>query len=142
HTLVFVPSYFDYVRIRNYCRDKSCSFAAISEYSTASEAMGARRGFYAGELRFMLYSERAHFYHRYPIKGIHRVVFYSLPEHPLYYSELLNLMLTSNDGTASSESFSCTVLYTKYDQLKVERIVGTRLAPQLLNGDRPQYTFA
>ncbi|KAJ2048282.1 rRNA-binding ribosome biosynthesis protein utp25 [Coemansia sp. S16] len=142
HTLVFVSSYFDFVRIRNYCRDKSCSFAAISEYSTMSEAMSARRSLYAGELGFILYSERAHFYHRYPIKGIHRLVFYSLPEHPLFYTELLNLMLTSNDETASPELLSCTALYTKYDQLKVERIVGSRLASQLLTGERSQFTFA
>ncbi|KAJ2898925.1 rRNA-binding ribosome biosynthesis protein utp25 [Coemansia aciculifera] len=142
HTMIFASSYFDYVRIRNYCRDKNCSFAAISEYSTTSEAMSARRSFYAGELQFFLYSERAHFYHRYPIKGIHRLVFYSLPEHPLYYSELLNLMLTSNDETASPELLSCTALYTKYDQLKVERIVGSALASQLLTAERSQFTFA
>ncbi|KAJ2820487.1 rRNA-binding ribosome biosynthesis protein utp25, partial [Coemansia furcata] len=105
-------------------------------------AMGARKSLYAGELGFILYSERAHFYHRYPIKGIHNLVFYSLPEHPLFYTELLNLMLTSNDETASPELLSCTALYTKYDQLKVERIVGSQLASQLLTGERSQFTFA
>ncbi|KAJ2731790.1 rRNA-binding ribosome biosynthesis protein utp25 [Coemansia sp. BCRC 34962] len=142
HILLFVSSYFDFVRIRNFCRDKCCSFAAISEYSTTSEAMAARRSLFAGELGFILYSERAHFYHRYPIKGIHRLVFYSLPEHPLFYTELLNLMLTSNDETASPELLSCTALYTKYDQLKIERIVGSKLASQLLTSERSQFTFA
>ncbi|KAJ2848896.1 rRNA-binding ribosome biosynthesis protein utp25 [Coemansia erecta] len=142
HTLIFVSSYYDFVRIRNYMRDKGCSFVAISEYSTRTEAMHARMNFYNGNLQFILYSERAHFYHRYPIKGIHHMVFYSLPDHPLYYSELVNLMLTSNDETASSAQLSCTAFYTKYDQLKIERIVGTRLAPQLISGDRSQYTFA
>ncbi|KAJ2702980.1 rRNA-binding ribosome biosynthesis protein utp25 [Coemansia sp. IMI 209128] len=142
HVLLFVSSYFDFVRVRNFCRDKCCSFAAISEYSTTSEAMGARRSLFAGELGFILYSERAHFYHRYPIKGIHRLVFYSLPEHPLFYTELLNLMLTSNDDTASPELLSCTALYTKYDQLKIERIVGSKLASQLLTSERSQFTFA
>ncbi|KAJ1815403.1 rRNA-binding ribosome biosynthesis protein utp25 [Coemansia sp. RSA 2675] len=142
HVLLFVSSYFDFVRVRNFCRDKCCSFAAISEYSTTSEAMGARRSLFAGELGFILYSERAHFYHRYPIKGIHRLVFYSLPEHPLFYTELLNLMLTSNDETASPELLSCTALYTKYDQLKIERIVGSKLASQLLTSERSQFTFA
>ncbi|KAJ1880783.1 rRNA-binding ribosome biosynthesis protein utp25 [Coemansia sp. RSA 486] len=142
HTLIFVSSYYDFVRIRNYLRDKGFSFAAISEYSTRTEAMHARLDFYNGDIQFILYSERAHFYHRYPIKGIHHMVFYSLPDHPLYYSELVNLMLTSNDETASSAQLSCTAFYTKYDQLKVERIVGTRLTPQLISGDRSQYTFA
>ncbi|KAI7833758.1 hypothetical protein BX661DRAFT_177487 [Kickxella alabastrina] len=142
HTLIFASSYFDFVRIRNYCRARSFSFAAISEYSTRSEAMSARVDFYKGDLQFILYSERAHFYHRYPIKGIHHMVFYSLPDHPLYYSELVNLMLTSNDETASSAKLTCTAFYTKYDQLKIERVVGSRLVSQLLTGERSQYTFA
>ncbi|KAJ1865284.1 rRNA-binding ribosome biosynthesis protein utp25 [Coemansia sp. RSA 2703] len=142
HTLIFVSSYFDFVRIRNHCRDRGFSFAAISEYSTRTEAMHARMDFYKGDLQFIIYSERAHFYHRYPIKGIHHMLFYSLPDHPLYYSELVSLMLTSNDETASSAQLTCTAIYTKYDQLKLERIVGTSLAPQLLTGERSQFTFA
>ncbi|KAJ2759089.1 rRNA-binding ribosome biosynthesis protein utp25 [Coemansia nantahalensis] len=142
HAVIFAASYFDFVRLRNHCRSKSYSFAAISEYSTASEAMHARRRLYDGELQFILYSERAHFYHRYPIKAIHHLVFYSLPDHSHYYSELLNLMLTSGDGKTSAEQFTCTVFYSKYDQLKLERIVGTKLAPQLLAGERSQFTFA
>ncbi|KAJ2787963.1 rRNA-binding ribosome biosynthesis protein utp25 [Coemansia interrupta] len=142
HTLIFVSSYFDFVRIRNHCRDRGFSFAAISEYSTRTEAMHARMDFYKGDLQFIIYSERAHFYHRYPIKGIHHMIFYSLPDHPIYYSELVSLMLTSNDETASPDQLTCTAIYTKYDQLKLERIVGTRLAPQLLTGERSQFTFA
>ncbi|KAJ1963111.1 rRNA-binding ribosome biosynthesis protein utp25 [Dipsacomyces acuminosporus] len=142
HTLVFVSSYFDFVRVRNHCKEQGLSFAAISEYSTRSEAMRARMNFYEGKLHFILYSERAHFFHRYPIKGIHHMVFYSLPEHPLFYSELVNLMLTSNDESASSELLSCTAFFTKYDQLKVERVVGSKLVPQLISGERSQYTFA
>ncbi|KAJ2119495.1 rRNA-binding ribosome biosynthesis protein utp25 [Coemansia sp. RSA 720] len=141
HTVIFASSYFDFVRIRNHCKDKGYIFAAISEYSTKSEAMRARMKFFDGELQFILYSERAHFYHRYPIKGIHHLVFYSLPDHPHYYSEMVNLMLTSND-TVSADQLSCTVFYSKFDQLKLERIVGSRLVAQLLSGERSQFTFA
>ncbi|KAJ2160939.1 rRNA-binding ribosome biosynthesis protein utp25 [Coemansia sp. RSA 552] len=142
HTVIFVSSYFDFVRIRNHCQDRGCSFAAISEYSTKTEAMSARRRLFSGDLQFILYSERAHFYHRYPIKGIHHLVFYSLPDHAHYYSEMVNLMLTKNDEAASAENLSCLALYTKYDQLKLERIAGTRTVPQLLSGERSQFTFA
>ncbi|KAJ2339779.1 rRNA-binding ribosome biosynthesis protein utp25, partial [Coemansia sp. RSA 2618] len=142
HTVLFASSYFDFVRIRNHCKEKGYVFAAISEYSTKSEAMRARMKFYDGELQFILYSERAHFYHRYPIKGIHHLVFYSLPDHPHYYSEMVNLMLTSNDETVSADQLSCTVFFSKFDQLKLERIVGTGLVPQLLSGERSQFTFA
>ncbi|KAJ2244709.1 rRNA-binding ribosome biosynthesis protein utp25, partial [Coemansia sp. RSA 475] len=141
HTVIFASSYFDFVRIRNHCKDKGYIFAAISEYSTKSEAMRARMKFFDGELQFILYSERAHFYHRYPIKGIHHLIFYSLPDHSHYYSELVNLMLTSND-TVSADQLSCTVFYSKFDQLKLERVVGSRLVAQLLSGERSQFTFA
>ncbi|KAJ2677945.1 rRNA-binding ribosome biosynthesis protein utp25 [Coemansia spiralis] len=142
HTVIFTASYFDFVRLRNHLKDKGHAFVAISEYSTRSEAMRARIKFFEGEINFVLYNERAHFYHRYPIKGINNIVFYSLPDHSHYYSELVNLLLTSNDSTASADKLSCTVFYTKYDQLKVERIVGTNLASQLLSSERAQYTFA
>lgn len=33
HTLVFVPSYFDYVRIRNILTDKEASYSACCEYA-------------------------------------------------------------------------------------------------------------
>ncbi|KAJ2669525.1 rRNA-binding ribosome biosynthesis protein utp25 [Coemansia sp. RSA 1085] len=141
HLLIFVSSYFDFVRIRNTCKDRGYIFAAISEYSTKSEAMRARIKLYEGELQFILYSERAHFYHRYPIKGIHHLVFYSLPDHPHFYSELVNLMLTHNNDV-SADQLSCTAFYTKFDQLKLERIVGSKLVTQLASSERSQFTFA
>ncbi|KAJ2726357.1 rRNA-binding ribosome biosynthesis protein utp25 [Coemansia sp. Benny D115] len=139
--LLFVPSYFDYVRIRNYCRDKSYSFAAISEYSTRSEAMQARMALFKGKIQFIIYSERAHFYHRYAIKGVRHMVFYSLPEHPQFYTELVNYMLTSNSSADPDTKLTCTVLFNKYDQLKIERIVGTQMASQLLTSEKSQFTF-
>ncbi|KAJ2304650.1 rRNA-binding ribosome biosynthesis protein utp25 [Coemansia sp. RSA 2706] len=142
HTVIFASSYFDFVRIRNHCKDKGLKFVAISEYSTKSEAMRARLKLHAGELQFILYSERAHFYYRYPIKGIRHMVFYSLPDHPHYYSELVNLMLNGNDESVAADELSCTAFYSKFDQLKLERVVGTKLALQLLSGDRSQFTFA
>ena len=33
HTLIFVPSYFDYVRIRNWCTGADLDFAEICEYT-------------------------------------------------------------------------------------------------------------
>lgn len=33
HTMIYVPSYFDYVRIRNYFKKEDISFVQICEYS-------------------------------------------------------------------------------------------------------------
>lgn len=33
HTLIYVPSYFDYIRIRNYFKKEDIGFVQICEYS-------------------------------------------------------------------------------------------------------------
>jgi hypothetical protein len=37
HTLVFVPDYLDFVRVRQWLADRDLSFAAVHEYSRESE---------------------------------------------------------------------------------------------------------
>ncbi|XP_016120688.1 digestive organ expansion factor-like, partial [Sinocyclocheilus grahami] len=62
HTFIYVPSYFDFVRLRNYLKKEDVSFASVSEYSQRSEVSRARHYFQKGEKQFMLFSERFHFY--------------------------------------------------------------------------------
>jgi len=38
----------------------------------------------------MLYTERAHFFRRFRLKGIGHIIFYQLPQYPHFYSELCN----------------------------------------------------
>lgn len=42
----------------------------------------ARDEFYHNEKHFMLYTERAHFYKRYRLKGIRHLVFFQPPMYP------------------------------------------------------------
>ncbi|GAA6107906.1 U3 small nucleolar RNA-associated protein 25 homolog, partial [Tachysurus ichikawai] len=64
HTLIYVPSYFDFVRVRNFLKKEDVSFCVISEYSERSEVSRARHFFSKGEKQFLLFSERFHFYKR------------------------------------------------------------------------------
>ncbi|KAB5582183.1 hypothetical protein PHYPO_G00184240 [Pangasianodon hypophthalmus] len=64
HTLIYVPSYFDFVRLRNFLKKEDVSFSVISEYSERSEVSRARHYFSKGEKQFLLFSERFHFYKR------------------------------------------------------------------------------
>lgn len=64
HTLVYVPSYFDYVRLRSYMRREEMGFASICEYSSRSEVSRARHAFQQGDKQFLLFTERFHFYKR------------------------------------------------------------------------------
>ena len=69
--------------------------------------------------------------HRYNLKGIQNIVFYSLPDHAEYYAELVNVM-EDKGGTVSA-------LYSKYDVLKLERIVGKSLAHDIMENPVEKY---
>lgn len=64
HTMIYIPSYFDYVRLRNHMKKADMSFASTCEYSSRSEVSRARHHFQAGDKQFLLFTERFHFYKR------------------------------------------------------------------------------
>ncbi|XP_025928152.1 digestive organ expansion factor homolog isoform X6 [Apteryx rowi] len=64
HTLIYVPSYFDYVRLRNYFKKEELNFVHICEYTKKAGICRARRFFLKGERQFLLLTERFHFYKR------------------------------------------------------------------------------
>lgn len=64
HTLIYLPSYFDYVRLRNYMKKEEMKFASICEYSSRAEVSRARHYFQKGDIHFLLLTERFHFYKR------------------------------------------------------------------------------
>lgn len=64
HTLIYIPSYFDFVRLRNYMKKEEMNFTSICEYSSKSEVSRARHFFQKGEKHFLLFTERFHFYKR------------------------------------------------------------------------------
>lgn len=67
--LVFVRSYFDFVRVRNLLTSEDVSFAVVSEYTPPKDAARARSIFADGRKRVLLVTERAHFYFRRRVRG-------------------------------------------------------------------------
>jgi len=145
--VIFVSSYFDFVRIRNLLTKEEVSFAVNSEYTEPSEAARARTLFADRRKRVLLLSERAHFYFRRRIKGAREICFYSLPEHAHYYPELVSYLA----GSAATASGSAPVvghvagvvaLFSKLDALKLERIVGSaRCAKMTAKNEHPMFLF-
>ncbi|KAI7746597.1 hypothetical protein M8C21_010208 [Ambrosia artemisiifolia] len=82
----------------------------------------------------MLYTERAHFFYRYKIRGIQNLIIYSLPERKEFYPEIVNML-------DESQSMNCTVLFTRFDILRLERIVGAGPAKRMVNSDKRIFTF-
>ncbi|GAQ80028.1 protein with digestive organ expansion factor domain [Klebsormidium nitens] len=133
--LIFTRSYYDFVRLRNFLRTQNASFAALGDYTKQSDISRGRAWFFHGKRQFLLYTERAHFYHRYRIRGIKDLVFYSLPEYPNYYAELLNLL----EGT---DAPTCTALFAQHgDNLELERIVGTSRARKMSKSENKTFMF-
>ena len=126
-TIVFIPSYFDFVRVRNYLKESLYSFAQLSEYSTPQNISRSRLNFFQGKVKILIVSERFHFFKRYNLRGCHHICFYGLPDRQDFYQDFV-------DGIDIKESIdaTCNVLFTKYDRLKLERIVGVARCEKMI----------
>ncbi|KAG8898604.1 rRNA-binding ribosome biosynthesis protein utp25 [Tulasnella sp. 403] len=132
NTLIFVPSYFDFIRLRNWLRKQDVEVAFLTEDSTASEMQHARSKFERGEKSFLVVTERYHFFRRYKLKGILNLVFYGPPDHAIFYQEFLSFPFLKKD--VEGADVTCKILYSRYDLMALERIVGSREASSLIKG--------
>ncbi|KAL4239096.1 hypothetical protein ACF0H5_003799 [Mactra antiquata] len=139
-TVIFVPSYFDYVRLRNYFQKEGIKFLQACEYTQEKKVNTARNLFYHRRVPFMLYTERIHFYKRYVLRGIRHLVFYSLPQYPHFYSDMCN-MLNDVKSKYRQQNQTCTVLYSKFDALRLAEVVGTDRAKQMIYSEKSVHMF-
>jgi len=136
HVLIYVPSYFDYVCIRNHLKTEDYSFVQISEYTKPGKVARARDLFYHGDCQILLYSERYHFYNRARIRGIENIIFYQLPTFAGFYSELCNSIRDSDSCTRN-----ITALYSNFDACMLTSIVGTQRAKYMLSSEQKVHMF-
>ncbi|CAM0957227.1 unnamed protein product [Alopecurus aequalis] len=132
--LLFVSSYFEYIRMSNFLKSQDASFCRIGEATSQPDISRAKLWFFEGQKKILLYSERSHFFHRYKIRGGHHLVVYSLPGRKDFYPELVNML-------GESPNPKCNVLFSPLDILKLERIVGTSSARRLISSDKSMFVF-
>lgn len=139
HTMIYIPSYFDFVTIRNYLLKRELAFVSVTEYSRTTEVGRGRARFLQGRKPIMLYTGRAHFFHRHFIKGVRHLVFFGLPEDPIFYSELVNRL---NEGLDDDvDTSNSLVIFNKYDSFSLERVVGTDNSKRMVNGEKKSFLF-
>ena len=92
HTIIFVSSTFDYMILKSFFKKKSKSVCFISEDTDKRDWQRNRLFFEQGKYKFLLYDERAHFYKKINLKFAKNIFFYSLPEAPKIFNEMIHLI--------------------------------------------------
>lgn len=137
-TIIITPSYISFVRVRNELLRQEVNAAFICEYSRESEISRGRSRFFNGTNDILVYSGRFHYFRRYQIRGANHMIFYSLPEYPHFYPELVNMV---NDSGEASSASSCLILFTRFDRMGLERVVGKKRSTHLLTSDKSTFMF-
>ncbi|CAB63357.1 Digestive organ expansion factor homolog [Caenorhabditis elegans] len=127
-TLIVIPSYFDFVRVRNHLKKAEESFVMCHEYATRAKVDRAREMFFHERKSYLVVTERWYFFNRRHLTGVHRVVFYQLPSHPLFYSEFINM-----SDAETSQRFLAVLLLCKYDRIRLENTFGTEMAAAVMS---------
>ena len=145
--LLFVPSYIDFLRVRNFLANSALaqdiSFGAISEYTSVSETARARSHFLYGRHAVLLYTGRAHHFRRYRIRGVKKVIMYALPDNPLFYKEIAGgfLMQSISEGLLDQGSAVVRSIFSKWDMMKLEKVVGSERVASLIKAKGSTFDF-
>lgn len=145
--LIFIHSYFDFLRLRNFFATstltQNISFGAIHDYSDVSSQRRARSHFLSGRHTFLLYTQRAHHFFRLKLRGVKRVVMYGVPENAVFYQELVEGFLGNSvtEGRVDAVEAGVKALFGKWDGMRMERIVGSQRVKGLLGGVGDTFDF-
>ena len=90
YTVLFVPSYLDFVRLRTFFKNKNAQVALISEYSEKKDAQRARFQYESKEKPILMITERAIIFDKIKLRYASSIVMYGLPESQDTFTDVLS----------------------------------------------------
>jgi U3 small nucleolar RNA-associated protein 25 len=129
--LVVIPSYLDFVRVRNHLvqleldEGGTVFFGSVCEYTKPSDVARARTNLFHGRIKVLLITERFHYFWRYQIRGANTIVWYGLPENAHFYPEIVNFLKDAAEIGRDLRAVQSLALYDLYDMFALDRIVGS-----------------
>jgi U3 small nucleolar RNA-associated protein 25 len=140
--LLFIPSYYDYVRLKKFFKDAAVPVADMGEYVPPRDAARARTRFAAGAPRLALLTERSHFYHRAVVRGMAHALFYAPPDDARFYAEVVAWVGARGRAVGDAPAGGrATALFSPLDALALERVVGRERAKRMVKGKEAAYVF-
>ncbi|RLV91050.1 U3 small nucleolar RNA-associated protein 25 [Spathaspora sp. JA1] len=141
--MIFIPSYYDYLRVKSYFKTSTkFNFGSIDEYTSQSKLTRIRQQFTSGKIKILLYTERLHYFRRFEISGVKTLIMFGLPSNPIFYKELIRFIGKSIFKQECDLDLALVkILFSKWDAVTLERIVGNERAPVLCNSINETYEF-
>ncbi|KAI3631966.1 hypothetical protein MIR68_009802 [Amoeboaphelidium protococcarum] len=156
---IVVPTYLEFLKVRNWFEKlesdaeqyvdapKPLSYVAISEYSSAGDISRSRSHFYHGKRDFLVVTERFHYFRRYRLRGIKQLLFSGPVANAHFYAEFASMLVDLKSADADVDELldrnsKVVVLYSKYDALALERIVGSSKLPKMIHGSKELFMFS
>lgn len=82
YTVLLVPQYFDFVKIKTFFKRRNAQVAMISEYTDKKEAQRLRSLYEQKEVPVLMITERALVFEKIRLRFCRNLVLYSIPESP------------------------------------------------------------
>ena len=98
----------------------------------------ARLVFYTRSLTLPALAPHYSHTNRYHLRGAHNLILYGLPDHAHHYPELLAFV---SEAVQDSQPVSVVSLFSRFDQLALERIVGGPRFRQILESSKQSFAF-
>ena len=76
------------------------------------------------------------------VNGIKNIIFYELPHYSTFYTDIVNYLDAKKRKSDSQlNPVTCTVLYSKFNILRLSGVVGTQRCSHMISSDKDVHMF-